>query len=252
MFARLDAMRVEAGFESLPPVDELWPARDRIIVTSLAEFDDAPVPGWEMVRHAGPVLEDEKVAVPVALPWSADDPTPLVLVSFSTGFEQRSVEKLQHALDALGRLDVHVVATTGGIVEPEELRVPANAVVMKYAAHDPIMQRAALIVTHGGHGTAMRSLRHGVPMVVIPGLAGDQPFVAAAVQEWGTGRALPGDAGAAAMGEAAVEVLSTPSYRLNARRRAERLAGVDGAANAADEVERLLAAGATRLGVAAS
>ncbi|MGA2394948.1 MAG: nucleotide disphospho-sugar-binding domain-containing protein [Candidatus Lustribacter sp.] len=241
MFARLDGMRVVAGFESLPPVDELWPARDRIIVTSLAEFDDAPVSGWEMVRHAGPVLEDEKVAVPVPLPWAEDDPTPLVLVSFSTGFEQRSVEKLQHALDALGRLDVHVVATTGGIVEPEELRVPPNAVVLKYAAHDPIMQRAALIVTHGGHGTAMRSLRHGVPMVVIPGLAGDQPFVAAAVQEWGTGRALPGDAGADAMEAAAFEVLSTPSYRLNARRRAERLAGVDGAVNAADEVESLLA-----------
>lgn len=240
MFARLDGMRVQAGFSSLPPVDKLWPARDRIIVTSPAAFDDEPVAGWDMVRHVGPVLEDEKVAVPVPLPWPDDDPTPLVLVSFSTGFEQRSVEKLQHALDALGRLDVHVVATTGGIVEPDELRVPANALVLKYAAHDPIMLRAALIVTHGGHGTAMRSLRHGVPMVVIPGLAGDQPFVAAAVQEWGTGRALPGDAGAGAIAEAALEVLSTPSYRHEARRRAEVLAGVDGAANAANEVESLL------------
>ena len=165
-------------------------------------------------------------------------------MSFSTGFEQRSVEKLQCALDALGRLDVHVVATTGGIVDPTELRVPANAIALNYAAHDPIMQRAALIVTHGGHGTAMRSLRHGVPMVVIPGLAGDQPFVAAAVQEWGTGRALPGDADAEAMAEAALDVLSTPSYRGNARRRAEKLAAVDGAANAASEVESLLAAGA--------
>ena len=244
MFARLDGMRVQAGFGSLRTVDELWPARDRIIVTSVAEFDGAPVPGWDMVRHVGPVLEDEKVAVPVTLPWPADDPTPLVLVSFSTGFEQRSVEKLQHALDALGHLDVHVVATTGGIVEPAELRVPANAIVLSYAAHDPIMRRAALIVTHGGHGTAMRSLRNGVPMVVIPGLAGDQPFVAATMQEWGTGRALPGDAGADAMAEAAHHVLTNPAYRHNARRRAESLAGVDGAANAADEVESLLATGA--------
>jgi UDP:flavonoid glycosyltransferase YjiC (YdhE family) len=247
MFARLDGMRVQAGFGSLAPVDELWPARDRIIVTSLAEFDGAPVPGWEMVRHVGPVLEDEKVAVPVTLPWPNDDPAPLVLVSFSTGFEQRSVEKLQHALDALGGLDVHVVATTGGIVDPSELRVPANAIALNYAAHDLIMQRAALIVTHGGHGTAMRSLRHGVPMVVVPGLAGDQPFVAAAVQEWRTGRALPGDAGVEAMAEAARDVLSTPSYRLNARRRSEKLAAVDGAANAANEVELLLAAGAQKL-----
>lgn len=249
MFERLGGMRAQAGFGNVPSVDELWTARDRIIVTSPAEFDDAPIPGWDMVRHVGPVLEDEKVAVPVSLPWPDDDPTPLVLVSFSTGFEQRSVEKLQHALDALGRLDVHVVATTGGIVDPNELHVPPNAVVVNYAAHDPIMRRAALIVTHGGHGTAMRSLRHGVPMVVIPGLAGDQPFVAAAVQEWGTGRALPGDAGVDAMFEAARDVLATPSYRVNAGRRAEQLANVDGAANAADEVGLLLGVATPRVAV---
>src|SRR5208282_3164921 len=104
----------------------------------------------------------------------------------------------------------HVVATTGGIVAPNEVATPPNAVVLNYAAHDPIMRRAALVITHGGHGTAMRALRHGVPMVVIPGLAGDQPFVAAAVQEFGAGLALPGDADAAAMRKAALTVLGDP------------------------------------------
>ncbi len=240
MIARLDGMRRQAGFEGLPAADELWQSRDRIVVTTLAEFDTARSPGWEMVRHAGPVLEDEKVAIPADLPWAESDATPLVLVSFSTGFEQRMVDKLQRALDALAELPVHVVATTGGIVDPGELAVPANAVVLNYAAHDPIMKRAAMVMTHGGHGTAMRALRNGVPMVVIPGLAGDQPFVAAAVQEWGAGRALPGDADAAAMRSAAQEVLAGSSFRLNAARRAKALAGVDGASNAADEIEALL------------
>ena len=103
------------------------------------------------------------------------------------------------------------------------------------------MRRAALVVTHGGHGTAMRTLRHGVPMVVIPGLAGDQPFVAAAVQEWGAGRALPGDADAAAM-RAAAQRGARSRRRSGCTRRngREALAGIDGAANAADEVEALL------------
>jgi MGT family glycosyltransferase len=170
----------------------------------------------------------------------------LVLVSFSTGFEQRNVDKLQRALDALSDLPVHVVATTGGIVAPSELAPPPNAVVLNYAAHDPIMRRAAMIMTHGGHGTAMRSLRHGVPMVIIPGLAGDQPFVAAAVDEWGAGRALPGEAGADAMRAAAKEVLLNPSFRDSARQKSAALAGIDGAANAADEVEALLDAAAAR------
>jgi len=243
MIATLDGMRQQAGFSALPPLDALWQPRDRIISTSLGAFDAPPVPGWDMVRHAGPVLEDEKFAVPTSLPWAESDPTPLVLVSFSTGFEQRNVDKVQRALEALSTLPVHVVATTGGVVSPHELSTPGNAVVLNYAAHDPIIRRAALVVAHGGHGTAMRSLMHGTPMVVIPGLAGDQPFVAAAVQEWGAGRALPGDADVAAIRAAAQDVLSTPSYRENAAQRAKMLAGVDGAANAADLVEELLSPG---------
>ena len=39
-----------------------------------------------------------------------------------------------------------------------------------------ILRRAKLVV--GGHATAMRALRHGVPIVAIPGFAGDQPGVA--------------------------------------------------------------------------
>ena len=240
MFATLDGFRQQAGFAGLPALDTLWPANDRIISTSLAAFDAALLPGWEMVRHAGPVLEDEKFAVPTPLPWPESDATPLVLVSFSTGFEQRNVDKVQRALDAFAELPVHVVATTGGIVAPNELACPPNAIALNYAAHDPIIRRAAMVMTHGGHGTAMRSLLHGVPMVVIPGLAGDQPFVAAAIAEFGAGIALLGDASSAAMHEAAQKVLDTPSFAEQAENRSVMLAGIDGAANAADEVEALI------------
>jgi UDP:flavonoid glycosyltransferase YjiC (YdhE family) len=251
----LIGMRQQAGFSALPDLDALWQGCDRIIVTSLVEFDAAPLSGWESLRHVGPVLEDEKVAVPTALPWRDDDPTPLALMSFSTGFEQRSVEKLQRGLDAFADLPVHLVATTGGIVEPGELKAPRNAFVVNYAAHDPIIARAALVVTHGGHGTAMRALKHGVPMIVMPGLAHDQALIAGLMQEWGTGIAMPGDVpfgaagntaavsredAVAALRKAAATILATPSYRQQAQARAAMLAGVDGAANAAGEIEALL------------
>jgi hypothetical protein len=41
------------------------------------------------------------------------------------------------------------------------------------------------------------------------------------------------------MRSAAREVLSTPSCRLNAEARAKALAGIDGAANAVDEIAKL-------------
>ena len=245
MIATLNDMRQRAGFGTLPSLDDLWLSMDRIICTALAAFDAPPVAGWDMLHHVGPVLEDEKVAVPAKLPWPEDDKTPLVLVSFSTGFEQRSVQKIQRTLDALADLGAHVVATTGGIVEPNELHVPGNAIALTYAAHDPILRSAALTVTHGGHGTAMRSLRHGVPMVLMPGLAADQPHIAAQMQEWGVGRALPGDAEVAAIRAAALDVLSIPSYRKRAKQRATALTAVNGAAVAADEIEELARGGSS-------
>jgi len=252
----LSGMRQQAGFGALPDLDTLWRSCDRIIVTTLAEFDHATPAGWDSVRHVGPVLEDEKVAVPIDLPWRADDPTPLALMSFSTAPEQRSLDKFQRTLDGLADLPLHVVATTAGVVDAAELKVPRNVHLVAYAAHDPIIARAALVVTHGGHGTAMRALKHGVPMIVIPGLGHDQALIGALMEEWGAGIALPGDAtfGAAAGGNAgpsresmvealrvaAQKILATSSYRESAQKRAAMLAGVDGAANAADEIESLL------------
>jgi len=45
---------------------------------------------------------------------------------------------VQRALDALADLSVHVVATTGGVVAPNELATPANAVYVEFADGDRI------------------------------------------------------------------------------------------------------------------
>lgn len=231
--------RVRAGFTPLPPLDDLWGARNLIQVNTLDAFDGPTADPWVNVRHGAPILEEERRAVPASLPWAADDPASHVLLSFSTVYEQRSPEMLQRALDALAPLPVHVVATTGDIVEPGSLSRPPNAVVLRYASHDALMPRAALAVTHGGHGTAMRSLRHGVPMVCTPALASDQPFVGAAVQEWGAGRALARDASVADIRGAVENILQDASYRASAVRLSAQLADSDGAKAAADALENL-------------
>jgi hypothetical protein len=234
-------IRVRAGFPPLAGIDALWGGRDMVHVNTLESFDVGCDGPWPNVRHGAPVLAEELRAEPPALLWSIADPTPLVLLSFSTVEVQRSPAMLQRALDALAALPVHVVATTGAVVDPAELALPANAVALSFASHDALMPRAALVLTHGGHGTAMRSLRHGVPMVLTPALAGDQPFVCAAVEEWCAGRALPRDAATGEIRAAAEAVLSDPSYRQAATRLAGQLAGPDGAMAAADALEGLLA-----------
>jgi UDP:flavonoid glycosyltransferase YjiC (YdhE family) len=238
--AMWNGMREKAGFSTLPGAEDLWKHCDRIIVTTAADFDTPINWEWEQAYHAGPVLEDETCAVPVQLPWPASDARPLVLVSFSTAREQRSADKIQRTLQALAPLDVRVVVTTGGIVSREELDVPENAAVFDYAQHDALMKQAALVIAHGGHGTTMRTLKNARPLIVIPGLAGDQAPISRTIQEWGAGLALPSDADVDAIRKASATILSSPSYTRVAERLSRSLAGVDGAANAANEIELLL------------
>jgi UDP:flavonoid glycosyltransferase YjiC (YdhE family) len=94
-----------------------------------------------------------------------------VLLSFSTVPEQRNIVSLQTAIDALADLPIHVVGTTGGIVDPAELTAAPNAYLVPFADHEALMSRASLVVGHGGHGTTMRALRRGLPIVGIPAKA---------------------------------------------------------------------------------
>jgi UDP:flavonoid glycosyltransferase YjiC (YdhE family) len=238
-FTMQSESRVKAGFSGLPSLEVLWGGRDLLQVNALQEFDGPPATAWQHVVHGAPVLAAEPRAVPAELPWDADDPTPLVLLSFSTVAEQRSQEMLQRGLDALAGLPVHVVATTGAIVEPAELASPANAHVIAFADHDLLMDRASVVVGHGGHGTTMRALRHGLPIVGIPAKGGDQAPITEMLDRWGVGRALPGDASVPQIRSAAEEILSDPSFREEARTRSRALEDCNGAASAADSVEAL-------------
>ena len=242
-FAMLTALRTEAGFEPIPSeLEELWMLQDKMIVTTLASLDQPPGELGQAykLRHVGPVLERERHGVRVALPWAEDSRIPMVLVSFSTAPEQGSIQKFQNAIDALASLPVHGVVTVGDSIDPASLRPAENVIVFATADHDDLMRRAALVVTHGGHGTFIRALKNGLPMVVIPGLGGDQPVNAAAAEAWGVGRALPGDASADRMRLAIEDTLNTGSYRQEAARFADEIKGSDGASEAGREIELLL------------
>jgi UDP:flavonoid glycosyltransferase YjiC (YdhE family) len=241
--AMLVGLRTEAGFDPIPAdLESLWMVQDKLISTTLKSLDDVPgVLGQShKLRHVGPVLERERHAVEVKLPWADDPSVPLVLVSFSTMPEQGSVKKFQNAIDALSNLPVRGVVSVGDSVDPTALRAARNVAVFATVNHDDLMSRCSLVLTHGGHGTFMRALKNGLPMIIVPGLGGDQPINASAAEDWKIGRALPGDATAEMIREAVRQLLGSNSYRKRAEAVSIQFAGVDGARNAAEEIELLL------------
>jgi sterol 3beta-glucosyltransferase len=109
--------------------------------------------------------------------------------------------------------------------------------------HDWLFPRVRAVVHHGGVGTFAEGLRAGRP-TVITAFFGDQPFWGRVNERLGTGpktlkrRGLTADALATAIRSA----LDDARYRTNAAAVGARIAREDGAARAAELVERFLVA----------
>jgi MGT family glycosyltransferase len=180
--SHLNDARREMALEPVAhPLDQLRRV-DRVLVQTSAWFDfDAPV-ARENVRYVGPELADPAWASGAPI---AESSTPLVLVGFSTTFMgQRAI--VERIVAALATLPVRAIVTTGPALDPKSFRAPPNVTVCASASHAEILPRAALVVTHGGHGTVIRALAAGVPIVTMP-MGRDQSDNAVRVSRIGAG-----------------------------------------------------------------
>jgi MGT family glycosyltransferase len=215
--ARLNALRHRFD---LPPVvhflDQIARARRQLVLTS-ASFDfPARLP--DNVRYVGPVL-DEPVWAESA-PWTAPaGDGPLVLVALSSTF-QNQIDCLQRIVDALSSMPVRALVTTGPAIEAGALRPSPNVAIVERAPHREVLSQAALVITHGGHGTVMKALAAGVPMVVLPH-GRDQADTAMRVTARGAGVTLARTASPGTITRAALRVLTNDSYGASARRLGE-------------------------------
>ena len=138
-----------------------------------------------------------------------------MLVGFSTTF-QNQIDVLRRVIDALSRLDVRAVVTTGPAIESAELPTAANVHVCASAPHSELMKEASAVVTHCGHGTVIRALAAGVPLVCMP-MGRDQNENAARVVFHGAGIRIKPTAASAAIARAVRRVRETNTYAERAR-----------------------------------
>jgi MGT family glycosyltransferase len=209
--AACNDLRKSAGLAPMRRLNDAW-TDFLTLVTTIAELDPAAREAGPRVRYVGPVVE-QFARQTWESPWTVDDRRPLVLVSFSTtGFwDQQS--RIRNTLAALADEDLRVLVCAPDAAELGNL--PKNAIVRNFVPHALVLPRAALTITHCGHGTVTASLAHGVPLIGMPNLAADQPFLAQRVQDLGAGLAVREEKDA--IRAAAREVLARPSYAAAAR-----------------------------------
>ncbi|AXY74567.1 hypothetical protein D3H65_11510 [Paraflavitalea soli] len=63
----------------------------------------------------------------------------------------------------------HLILSVGNEFDTRELGiVPDNVTLMRWTRQTEVLQRASLVVTHGGLGSIKESVYYGVPMIVFP------------------------------------------------------------------------------------
>lgn len=212
--ADLNELRTSMGLEPLGTFfDQAHRARRHLVMTS-RDFDfPAELPPH--VRYVGAVLDDPAWAA--AQPWTAPPgDEPLVLVALSSTFQDHA-GCLRRIIDALGTLPVRALVTTGPALDPGTIRAPSNVDIVAAAPHSEVLQHAAAVVTHGGHGTVVRALAAGVPMAVLHH-GRDQADNAARVTARGAGLAVKRSASPPKIAAAVRTLLDDPSYRAGAER----------------------------------
>ncbi len=231
-------LRASAGRQVLDTSQLKWETKDLVVVTTVPEFDGVDDGLAPNIRYVGPVLPRRDSVGGWPSPWEETDPRPLVLISLSTMPGQGSPDLAQSVLDALADRALRVVMTTGAL-PPDTLTPPGNAVVFGVVPHQAILPEAALMVTHGGHGSVMGALAHGVPLVCVPGVGADQPIIGERIVAVGAGEVVTPDA-VGDLGDTVATILSEPSYRVAARHMEMLIKELDGARNGASGIESVL------------
>lgn len=228
----VNEVRAGLGLRPLRHAEELFLVPPLLLYMTAEPFEYER-PDWpRRIVMVGPCEWEPPGELP---PQLAEAGAPLLLVTTSTEFlgDGRLVAA---AFEAMADEPVRMVATLP-TASAAGLRVPANATVLRFAPHRPILERSACAITHGGMGATQKALALGVPVCAVP-FGRDQPEVARRVEVAGAGSCLP--AWRLNPKRLRAKVHEAVSRKAGAERVAAGFAAAGGAVAAADAFERNL------------
>jgi UDP:flavonoid glycosyltransferase YjiC (YdhE family) len=193
----LDELRAEHGLAPDPQGRALRGTPYLTMVPDLLEGPAAPAPAvTHRFRHP---VRDDGLALPAGW-WSGLEHAPLVYASFGSVASGAGLpyfpDLYRRAIDALAPLDARILLTVGEGRDLAELgALPDNVRVESWVPQETVLSHASAVVMHGGYGSMLGTLAHGVPSVAVPLFSFDQWQNAAAVARAGAGITLDADAG---------------------------------------------------------
>ena len=207
----INETRTSFNLQPLEQTSDLVHGADLRLIQTIERFDFPIEPRPSNVRYIGPGLQYPDWTSTWSNPWNAEDPRPLVVISLSSTFQNQHAA-IQSALDALKDQDIRGLVTLGPALEKERFTVPGNVIIVDSAPHSSVFPLASLVITHAGHGTIMRALSHGLPLICLP-MGRDQNDNAVKVQHHGCGISLSAKASPDRIRNAVQQILADIRFR---------------------------------------
>lgn len=237
--------RARAALGLAPIAPELLTRPYSRALNVLTTFEAFELPRPDLERSAeGPLLWAGPCLGPRALarddfPWHRLDDqkgdAPLVYLSLGTVFNDQP-EVYRALLEGAHRAGSRVVVAAGAALERVRRLARPDDVVVRFAPQLALLDRADLVITHGGNNTTNETLRAGKPLLVLP-FGAEQIANARRVEALGVGRMLERHELGASTLAAIIE--ATLAMRGRAQRLSESVPAIDGAALVADALEDL-------------
>ena len=204
-----------AGCFEAPFLDICPPSVQPVPTDHIAVVEQLRPESW-----AGPEVE---------LPAGLDGGAPLVYLTLGTvrTYPAAMQAAVQAAVRAVSDLPVRVLVTVGPRGDPAELGPqPGHVTVLRYLPQGQVLPLCAVVVSHGGSGTFLGALAHGLPQLCLP-QAADQFRTAGAGERAGVALALhPDEASTEAVRAAVARLLGDDSFGHAARPVATEIAGM--------------------------
>jgi UDP:flavonoid glycosyltransferase YjiC (YdhE family) len=203
----LHKLRTEHGLPEDPELAML--DRDLVLSPFPPSFrsPSAPLPPTAFSFRPGPVIAPD--------PATTRSQTPTVY--FTLGTVYTNTDLLTRVITGLADIDANAVVTVGRNIDPALFGPqPDHVRIEQFIPQDELLQHCDLVVSHGGSGSLMGSLAHGLPSVLLP-MGADQPHNARRCVELGTAWLLdPVSATPDEVRATISAMLADPSHRLAA------------------------------------
>lgn len=166
--------------------------------------------------------------------------SPTVYFTLGTEFNTESGDLFSRVLIGLSELPIHVVMTLGKYIDPAEFGPqPDHVRIERFVPQAQLLPQCDLVISHGGSGSVIGALAHGLPSVLLP-MGADQPHNARRCADLGTARILdPVTATPESIRSAVSTVLKDQRYRSAAKRIQTEINALPGPENTVPLLEKL-------------